>query len=98
MYPTPTPLPSVQLFTDGVCIDNPGPGGWGFILKHPATGRSKEASGGEQSTTNNRMEITAVIRGLEALRASCRVEIYSDSQYVVNAIEQWIGKWKAFGW
>ena len=98
MNPTPTPPPSVQLFTDGACIGNPGPGGWGFILKHPATGRSKEASGGEHATTNNRMEITAVIRGLEALKGPCRVELFSDSKYVLNAVTEWIPKWKRFGW
>jgi ribonuclease HI len=89
---------AVRLFTDGACIGNPGPGGWAFILKHPATGRSREGSGGEHHATNNRMEITAVIRGLEALKGSCRVELFSDSQYVLNAINEWIGKWKNFGW
>lgn len=88
----------VRLFTDGSCIGNPGPGGWGFILKHPATGSSKDVSGGEHNTTNNRMEVTAVIRGLEALKGPCDVELFSDSQYVVKAIESWMGKWKAFGW
>jgi ribonuclease HI len=90
--------PAVQLFTDGACIGNPGPGGWAFILKHPATGRSKESSGGEHSTTNNRMEIMAVIAGLEALKALSQVELFSDSQYVVNSINEWIAKWKSFGW
>jgi len=88
----------VRLFTDGACIGNPGPGGWGFILKHPKTGRLKEDSGGEHATTNNRMEITAVIRGLEALKGSCEVELFSDSEYVVNAITDWMEKWKQFGW
>ena len=90
--------PSVQLFTDGACIGNPGPGGWAFILKHPATGKSKESSGGEHNTTNNRMEIMAVIAGLEALKSASAVELFSDSQYVVNAVNEWIGKWKSFGW
>jgi ribonuclease HI len=89
---------TVRLYTDGGCIGNPGPGGWAFILKHPATGRSREGSGGEHHATNNRMEITAVIRGLEALKTGCRVELFSDSQYVLNAIDEWIGKWKKFGW
>jgi len=90
--------PSVKLFTDGACVGNPGPGGWGFILKHPSTGRSKERSGGEHDTTNNRMEITAVIRGLEALKGPCDIELFSDSEYVVNAITEWMAKWKLFGW
>jgi ribonuclease HI len=89
---------SVKLFTDGACIGNPGPGGWGFILKHPKTGRVKEESGGEHGTTNNRMEITAVIRGLEALKGACDVELFSDSQYVLNAVTDWMAKWKRFGW
>ncbi len=89
---------AVRLFTDGACIGNPGPGGWAFILKHPATGRSKESSGGEHDTTNNRMEITAVIRGLESLKGSCEIELFSDSEYVLNAISQWMPKWKKFGW
>lgn len=88
----------VHLFTDGACIGNPGPGGWAFILKHPSSGRRKEASGGEPGTTNNRMEITAVIRGLHALKRASTVEIFSDSQYVVNAMTSWMSKWKQFGW
>jgi ribonuclease HI len=91
-------LPLVQLFTDGACIGNPGPGGWAFILKHPATGRSKQSSGGQHHTTNNRMEIQAVIAGLDALKSPSRVQLFSDSQYVVSAINQWIGRWKSFGW
>ena len=90
--------PHVRLFTDGACIDNPGPGGWAFILRHPASDREKESSGGEHNTTNNRMEILAVIRGLEALKAPSDVELFSDSQYVINAITQWMPKWKRFGW
>jgi ribonuclease HI len=90
--------PGVRLYTDGACIGNPGPGGWGFILKHPASGRSKEGSGGAHNTTNNRMEITAVVQGLEALRLPSNVELFSDSEYVVRAINKWMGKWKRFGW
>ena len=90
--------PVVKLFTDGACIDNPGPGGWAFILRHNASGKSKEGSGGEHDSTNNRMEITAVIRGLEALKLPSHVEVFSDSQYVVNAIVSWMAKWKRFGW
>jgi ribonuclease HI len=95
---SPSVLPSIQLFTDGACLGNPGPGGWAFILKHPATGRSKEGSGGEHNTTNNRMEISAVIGGLSALKSPSNVTLFSDSQYVVNAIGGWIMKWKKFGW
>jgi ribonuclease HI len=92
------PIPTIHLFTDGACIGNPGPGGWAFILKHPATGKTKESSGGEHHTTNNRMEIMAVIAGLEALKSTSQVELFSDSQYVVNAITSWMAKWKSFGW
>jgi ribonuclease HI len=88
----------VRLFTDGACIGNPGPGGWAFLLKHPVSGRSKEGHGGEHHATNNRMEITAVIRGLEALKGPTQVELFSDSDYVVQAIAAWIGRWKLFGW
>jgi ribonuclease HI len=90
--------PLVRLFTDGACIGNPGPGGWAFILRHPATGREKEGSGGEAATTNNRMKIAAVIKGIEALRMPSRVELFSDSEYVVKAITAWMAKWKACGW
>jgi ribonuclease HI len=90
--------PSVQLFTDGACIGNPGPGGWAFILRHPATGKTKESSGGEHNTTNNRMEIMSVISGLESLKSPSNVELFSDSQYVINSINAWIAKWKSFGW
>lgn len=92
------PRPRVKLFTDGACIKNPGAGGWGFILQHPESGRSKEASGGEHATTNNRMEITAVIRGLESLKGPSAVELFSDSEYVVNAMSSWMTNWKRFGW
>jgi ribonuclease HI len=88
----------VQLFTDGACIGNPGPGGWAFLLRHPASGRCKEGSGGEHHATNNRMEVTAVIRGLEALKAPSRVDLFSDSDYVVKAVSEWMRRWKRFGW
>lgn len=88
----------VQLFTDGGCSGNPGPGGWAFVLKHLASGTVKEVSGGERETTNNRMEMTAVIRGLEALKRRCRVELITDSQYVGKGITEWMPKWKANGW
>ncbi|MFI5379012.1 MAG: ribonuclease HI, partial [Tepidisphaerales bacterium] len=71
---------------------------WGLILKHPSTGHGKEGSGGEHHTTNNRMEIMAVIRGLEALKKPCQVRLVSDSQYVINAISAWMPRWKKFGW
>ena len=79
-------MKTVTLYTDGACSGNPGPGGWGAILIFG--GHKKELSGGEKSTTNNRMELTAVIRGLEALKESCVVELYSDSKYVIDALEK----------
>jgi ribonuclease HI len=92
------PLPLVHLFTDGACSQNPGPGGWGYILRHLASGQEKEASGGDAETTNNQMELTAVIRGLEALKRPCRVELYTDSVYVGKGLKEWMPKWKANGW
>lgn len=87
----------VLMYTDGACSGNPGPGGWGTILK--SGGAVKELSGGEASTTNNRMELTAVIAGLSALKYPCRVTVTSDSKYVVDAIQNgWARKWKAQGW
>lgn len=88
----------VHLFTDGACSGNPGPGGWAYILRHLPTGREKEASGGEPDTTNNRMELLAVIRGLEALTRPCRVELFTDSVYVGKGLEEWLSKWKQNGW
>jgi len=90
--------PEVQLFTDGACSGNPGPGGWAFILRHPATGKELESSGGERETTNNRMEMTAVIRGLESLKCPTRLEIISDSIYVGKGFTEWMPKWKLNGW
>src|SRR5436305_7305327 len=78
--------PHVRLYTDGACIGNPGPGGWGFLLHHPASGRRREGSGGEHATPNNRIEITAVILGMEALKTESTVELISGSEYVVTAI------------
>lgn len=87
----------VMIYTDGACSGNPGPGGWGTILF--ARGVKKELSGGERSTTNNRMELTAVIRGLQALKRPCRVTVVTDSKYVADAITLgWAKKWKAQGW
>ena len=88
----------VQLFTDGACSGNPGPGGWAFILRHPSSGKELESSGGEPETTNNRMELMAVIRGLEALKRPTHVEVVSDSIYVLNGLSDWMPKWKLNGW
>lgn len=88
----------VELYTDGACSGNPGPGGWAFILKHPASGKAIEGSGAEPQTTNNRMELMAVIRGLEALKSASIVELYSDSQYVLNGLKEWMASWKKRGW
>ena len=90
-------MKTVNLYTDGACSGNPGPGGWGVILEY--MGHEKELSGGEDSTTNNRMELTAVIRGLEQLKEPCRVELYSDSKYVIDGLEKgWAESWKKRGW
>ena len=90
--------PEVYLFTDGACSGNPGPGGWAFILRHPATGAEKVRSGAERDTTNNRMELMAVIEGLRALNRGTAVEVVSDSQYVLNGLESWMAGWKKKGW
>lgn len=90
-------MKTVTLYTDGACSGNPGPGGWGAILEFQ--GVEKELSGGENPTTNNRMELTAVIRGLQALKEPCVVELYSDSKYVVDALEKgWAWSWRKKGW
>ena len=90
-------MKTVDIFTDGACSGNPGPGGWGAVLRY--NGHEKELSGGEAETTNNRMELCAVIYALEALREPCEVNLYSDSQYVCNALTQgWAKKWRANGW
>jgi len=87
----------VTLYTDGACSGNPGPGGWGAILEY--CGVEKELSGGENSTTNNRMELTAVIEGLKALKESCVVELYSDSKYVIDGLSKgWAEGWRRNGW
>ncbi len=87
----------VEIFTDGACRRNPGPGGYGVVLLYES--RRRELSGGFRLTTNNRMEILAAIAGLEALKEPCRVRLYSDSQYLVNAIEKgWAARWRAAGW
>ena len=90
-------MKQVEIFTDGACSGNPGPGGWGAVLRY--NGREKELSGGEKNTTNNRMELTAVIKGLSALKERCEVDLYSDSSYVVNAInEGWLVAWQMKGY
>lgn len=88
----------IELFTDGACRGNPGPGGWAYILRHKPTGKESEKAGGEPETTNNRMELQAVIEGLKALKRSCRVELFTDSEYVRQGLESWMAKWKANGW
>ena len=90
-------MKTVEIYTDGACSGNPGPGGWGAILRYK--GVEKELSGGEAQTTNNRMELTAAIKALEALKESCTVELYSDSKYLVDALEKgWAEGWKKRGW
>jgi ribonuclease HI len=90
-------MKTVDLYTDGACSGNPGPGGWGCILRYGK--QEKELSGREEDTTNNRMEMTAVIEGLEALKEPCIVELYSDSKYIIDALEKgWAQKWRAQGW
>ncbi len=89
-------MSDVALYTDGACKGNPGPGGWGVLLV--AADREKELFGGERDTTNNRMELTAVIRGLDSLTRGCDVDVYTDSQYVKNGIQSWIHNWKRNGW
>ena len=86
----------VEIYTDGACRGNPGPGGWGVLLKF--NGTEKTMHGGEQETTNNRMELTAAIMGLESLTRDCPVRIYTDSKYVLQGITEWIDNWKKKGW
>jgi ribonuclease HI len=90
--------PEVQLFTDGGCSGNPGPGGWAFLLRHTASGKTLQRFGAERETTNNRMELTAVVRGLEALKRPAGVELVTDSVYVGKGLSDWLPKWKANGW
>lgn len=89
-------LPFVEMFTDGACSGNPGPGGWAALLRY--NGHEKELSGGERDTTNNRMEMMAVIEGLAALKKPSRVKLYTDSQYVQKGVTEWMKGWKAKGW
>ena len=88
---------TVELFTDGACRGNPGPGGWGVLMRY--RGHEKEMFGGEAQTTNNRMELMAAIQGLEALnREQCQVTVFTDSKYVMQGITEWLENWKARGW
>ncbi|MEO8976236.1 MAG: ribonuclease HI [Casimicrobiaceae bacterium] len=89
-------MSDVVMYTDGACKGNPGPGGWGVLMI--AGGHEKELFGGELATTNNRMELTAVIRGLQGLTRDCDIAVWTDSQYVKNGIETWIHNWKRNGW
>jgi len=86
----------VEIFTDGACRGNPGPGGWGVVLRY--NGREKELYGGERDTTNNRMELTAAIEGLRALNRSCPVTLTTDSRYVQQGIQEWLPNWKKRHW
>ena len=88
--------PDIVIYTDGACRGNPGPGGWGAILM--SGGHEREICGGELATTNNRMELTAAIEALNALKRSCRVELHTDSQYVRTGVSEWLQIWKARGW
>ena len=87
---------AVEIFTDGACSGNPGPGGWGAVLRF--RGVEKELAGGDAPTTNNRMELMAAIAGLEALQRPCRVDLYTDSKYLKDGITLWLPGWKARGW
>jgi len=95
---TAASLPFVQLYTDGACSGNPGPGGWAFILRHPASGKQQEGSGGAPETTNNQMEMSAVIQGLALLKRRSRVEVVTDSTYVAKGCTEWMPGWKQNGW
>ena len=91
-----TAQPRVEIFTDGACRGNPGPGGWAAILR--AGAHEKEIFGGERATTNNRMELTAAIKALEALKNPSNVTLYTDSRYVMDGLQNWLPRWKANGW
>jgi ribonuclease HI len=95
-HPSSDHGPEVEVFTDGACSGNPGPGGWGTILRMGE--KERELSGGDAATTNNRMELMAVIAGLEALQRPCRVRLTTDSKYVLDGATKWIKGWKRNGW
>lgn len=86
----------VEIYTDGACSGNPGPGGWGVLLRYGE--HEKELSGAEADTTNNRMEMTAAIKALESLKRPCKVDLYTDSTYVQKGVNEWMAGWKAKGW
>jgi len=88
----------IHLFTDGACSGNPGPGGWAYILRHLPSGKESENSGGAKESTNNRMELQAVVEGLSQLKRACSVELFTDSVYVGKGISQWMAGWKKNGW
>lgn len=98
MTSSSTALPFVKIFTDGACRGNPGPGGWACILRHPASGKETELSGGHPETTNNRMELQAVIEGLKKLSRKTKVEVITDSKYVADGCKTWRHNWKKNGW
>lgn len=89
-------MPEIEIFTDGACSGNPGAGGWGAILRYGSV--EKELSGGDDATTNNRMELTAVIEALKVLKKSCHITLYTDSRYVMDGVTQWLPNWKQNGW
>jgi ribonuclease HI len=91
-----TAITAVEAWTDGACRGNPGPGGWGVLLRSGT--HERELCGGELATTNNRMELTAAIQALSALRRHCRVTLYTDSEYVRRGIDEWLARWKTKGW
>lgn len=88
----------VNLYTDGACSGNPGPGGWAFIIEHIPSGKVSEHSGSSRDTTNNRMELQAVVEGLKLLKRACSVELFTDSVYVGKGMSQWMANWKKQGW
>ena len=96
--PSSDPRPGVLLYTDGGCSGNPGPGGWAFILRHLSTGKSMEQAGASRHSTNNEMELTAVVEGLRALKVPCDVELFTDSVYVGKGLSEWMANWKLRGW
>lgn len=89
-------MTAIEIFTDGACSGNPGAGGWGVILRYGET--EKELSGGDAQTTNNRMELTAVIEALKALKRECEITLYTDSRYVMDGVNEWMPNWKKNGW
>ena len=94
----PGKLREIHLFTDGACSGNPGPGGWAFILRDVKTGKELTGAGGQSGTTNNQMELQAVIEGLKSLKKTCHVHLFSDSKYVIQGLTEWMVGWKSRGW